>query len=142
MAYKIEATRKQVVIQHWDGSKKYMMAPNEYVGVVVGKEATDGEYVISDGVMAPGGAVPDHYHKWEDQTFHILQGTVDAKLGDTWVSAGAGDTIHCPRGVSHYMKNNSDQTVCAYDQLHFPRRPRRSVHGRNLPAERGWRTGL
>ncbi len=111
MADKIEATRKQIVIQHWDGSKKYMMAPNEYVGVVVGKEATDGEYIISDGVMAPGGAVPDHYHKWEDQTFHILQGTVDAKIGDTWVSAGAGDTIHCPRGVSHYMKNNSDQTV-------------------------------
>ncbi|CUK08349.1 hypothetical protein RUE5091_03068 [Ruegeria denitrificans] len=63
MTDQIETTNKQVVVRHWDGSKKYMMAPNEYVGVVVGKGATNSEYVISDGVMAPGGAVPDHYHK-------------------------------------------------------------------------------
>ena len=50
-----------------------MMAPNEYVGVLVGKEATNGEYVISDGVMTPGGTVPDRCHKLEDQTFHILE---------------------------------------------------------------------
>ncbi|WP_082643671.1 cupin domain-containing protein [Ruegeria denitrificans] len=41
----------------------------------------------------------------------MIDGTVDAKIGGEWVTANAGDTIHCPRGVSHYMKNNSDQTV-------------------------------
>lgn len=85
------------------------MSKTEYTGVVVGKDATDSEYVISDGVIAPGGFIPDHYHKWEDQTFHIIEGHLEAKIGDTVQRISTGDSIHCPRGVSHYIKNIGDQ---------------------------------
>lgn len=98
-------TSKQTVVKTWDNSKKYMMAENEFTGVVVGKEATNSEYVISNGVIAPGAFIPDHYHKWEDQTFHIIDGQLEAKIGDKYSILGPGDTAHCPRGVSHFMKN-------------------------------------
>ena len=106
---KTTETGKKTVIQKWNGSKKYYMAENEYVGVVVGKEATNSDYVITDGVIAPGGFVPDHYHKWEDQTFHIIHGELEVKIGEEIGTASAGDTIHCPRGVTHYMKNSGTE---------------------------------
>ncbi|CAB9498536.1 Cupin 2, conserved barrel [Seminavis robusta] len=108
---KTEDTVKQTVVSKWDGSKKYWMSNTEYTGVVVGKEATGGEYVITDGVIGPGGFVPDHYHKWEDQTFHVITGELQAKIGNETYQVGPGDTIHCPRGVSHFIENTGDTEV-------------------------------
>lgn len=108
MADRSTETQKKTVIAPWDGSQKFWMGPGEYTGLVVGKDATQSDYVISDGVIGPGGHIPDHYHKWEDQSFHIIEGDLEIKIGDTVSKAGPGDTIHCPRGVSHYMKNVGD----------------------------------
>jgi len=96
---------KTAIIRPWENSQKFWMADGEYAGIVVGKEVTGGSYVITNGVIAPGGFVPDHYHKWEDQTFHVIVGTLEAKIGDRVVEISEGDTVFCPRGVSHYMKN-------------------------------------
>ena len=106
---KIEKTSKKMIIQNWNGNhQKYWMSSTEYTGVVVGKDDTNGEYVISDGIIGPGGFIPDHYHKWEDQTFHVISGQLEAKIGQTseeFIAIGPGDTIHCPRGISHYIRN-------------------------------------
>ncbi|WP_255699781.1 hypothetical protein [Ruegeria alba] len=40
-----------------------MMAGNEFTRLVVGRDATNAEHVISNGVIAPGAFNPDHYHK-------------------------------------------------------------------------------
>ena len=82
--------------------------PEGESGVVLGKDATDGEYVVTDGVVPPGGHVPEHYHKWEDQTFHVIEGTLEARIGGKTSRIGQGDTIHCPRGVTHYIRNPGD----------------------------------
>ena len=87
------------------------MASGEYTHVIVGAAQSDSEYVISEGTMHPGGSIPDHYHKWEDQTFHIIKGQLEAKMGDETFFVGPGDSIHCPRGISHYMKNIGDETA-------------------------------
>jgi quercetin dioxygenase-like cupin family protein len=97
--------KKKAIISQWDDSKKFWMADGEFTAIVVGKEATGDAYVITNGVIASGGFVPDHYHKWEDQTFHVIEGSLEAKIGDEEIQVEAGDTIFCPRGVSHYMKN-------------------------------------
>jgi quercetin dioxygenase-like cupin family protein len=111
MTERTDATVKKTVIRHWDSSKKFWMSPTEYTGVVAGKQATGGEYVITDGIIGPGGFIPDHYHKWEDQTFHIIEGVLEAKIGAETVQLGSGDSVHCPRGVSHYMKNTGEATA-------------------------------
>ncbi len=105
MTEKLTRSDKKTVIARWDNSRNYMMAENEYTGVVAGTEATGGDYVISNGVIAPGAFIPDHYHKWEDQTFHIIEGRLEAKIGDAHFTLGPGDSVQCPRGVSHFMKN-------------------------------------
>ena len=111
MTNKTEETSKKVVVKKYDSSKKYWMTPQEFTGIVVSKEATNSEYVITDGIIEPGGFVPDHYHKWEDQTFHIMSGEVQAKIGNETHHLQAGDSVHCPRGVSHYMKNTGSTTA-------------------------------
>lgn len=108
MTQKSTKSRKNTVIRHWDGGKKFWMSPTEFTGVVVGKGDTASEYFISDGVIGPGGFIPDHFHKWQDQTFHILEDRLEAMIGDEVATVGPGETIHCPRGVSHYMRNVGD----------------------------------
>ena len=121
MTERTDATVKKTVIRHWDSSKKFWMSPTEYTGVVAGKQATGGEYVITDGIIGPGGFIPDHYHKWEDQTFHIIEGVLEAKIGAETVQLGSGDSVHCPRGCiplhEEYRRSHGP-----FDQLYFPRR--------------------
>jgi len=105
MKGKSELTNKHMVVQPVNKSKKYWMTDREFTSIIIGKEATDSEYVISDGIMVPGGFVPEHFHKWEDQTFHVLEGELEAKIGDEYFKIEVGDTIQCPRGVTHFMKN-------------------------------------
>ena len=109
MSEHVESTRKQIVVSAWDDSKKYLMADDEYTAVIVGADATDGEYVISTGQIGPGGFVPEHYHKWEDQTFHVIEGELMARIGGEEHQIHAGDSIHCPRGVTHFMINTGDK---------------------------------
>lgn len=116
---KITQTHKQTVVRKHLESKKYWMSQGEYVGIVVGKEATQNEYVISDGIIESGSFIPEHYHKWEDQTFHVIAGTLEAKIGNTVYTLGPGDTIQCPRGVSHYMKNIGTETASMISYI-FP----------------------
>lgn len=111
MKKKEEHTNKEVVVKSYSESKKFWMAEKEYTGIIVSKEQTNSEYIISDGVIQPGGFIPDHYHKWEDQTFHVMEGNLKAKIGNTWYTLKTGDSVHCPRGTSHYMKNEGDTTA-------------------------------
>ena len=111
MIKKIIKTNKSIVIskfgelQNKEDCNIFWMTENEFTKIIVGKKASNSEYVISEGVIEPEGFVPDHYHKWEDQTFHVIEGTLEAKIGNEPHQVGVGDSIHCPKGVSHYMKN-------------------------------------
>lgn len=111
MNKKIESTNKILIVSRKDESPQYWMAKGEYTNIIVSACQSNSDYVITDGIIQPGGFVPDHYHKWEDQTFHIVEGSVEAKIGNEWYSLCIGDTIHCPRGTSHYLKNNGTVTA-------------------------------
>lgn len=116
MIEKSETTKKKLVVSKKDESPKYWMAKGEYTNIIVSAQQTNNEYVITDGIIEVGSFVPDHYHKWEDQTFHIIEGKVKAKIGEQFYELTAGDTIHCPRGISHFIKNtgNSNARLVSY----------------------------
>lgn len=116
MNKRIVNTNKKTVIKKWESSKKFWMTESEFTGIVVGKEATNSEYVITDGIIEPNGFIPNHYHKWEDQTFHIIAGELEIIVGNEKMKVSSGDTIHCPRGVAHFMKNigNERAKVISY----------------------------
>ena len=108
---KRESTTKKIVIHRPGRGQRYWMSEREYTDVIAGKHSTDSEYVITDGIIEPGGFVPDHLHKWEDQTFHLMSGSALAKIGDDTHILHAGDSVHCPRGVSHFIKNNGNEPI-------------------------------
>lgn len=62
---------------------------------------TGGQYEIMVLEGEPGRGVPPHVHSGEEETFHVVAGSVRFRVGDDEVLATAGTTVHLPRGVTH-----------------------------------------
>jgi mannose-6-phosphate isomerase-like protein (cupin superfamily) len=57
---------------------------------------------------APHGDSPAlHVHQTEDEIFHVLEGQLRVRAGDTEVRIGAGETILGPKGVPHTYRVES-----------------------------------
>lgn len=81
----------------------------EYGYVRLGTEDTNGELVISDMRIRPGGAVIGaHIHPHIHERFTVLDGQVGYQLGDKKGVAVAGDVLDLPPGVLHDWWNASD----------------------------------
>ena len=61
---------------------------------------------IGDLTLAPGSKVTNHIHPTEEAMV-ILEGELDAVLGDDVVKVGPGQTVLAPPGVRHGFVNNS-----------------------------------
>jgi quercetin dioxygenase-like cupin family protein len=64
-----------------------------------------------EAIVAPGGGPPPHIHRYEDETFYILEGECRLLLDDEWITAGVGDFIHVPRGTVHRFHNQDTETM-------------------------------
>jgi quercetin dioxygenase-like cupin family protein len=74
----------------------------EHGYIRVGTDETDGQYMMADLRVKPGGAVlGEHIHKTLDERFTVLQGTIGYKLAGREGTAGAGEVIDLPRGIAH-----------------------------------------
>ena len=61
---------------------------------------------VGDLTLAPGSSVANHVHPTEEAMV-ILEGELDAVLGDDVVSVKAGQTVLAPPGVKHGFVNRS-----------------------------------
>ena len=61
---------------------------------------------VGDLTLAPGAKVANHIHPTEEAMV-ILDGELDAVLGDNVVSVKAGQTVLAPPGVKHGFVNRS-----------------------------------
>ncbi len=61
---------------------------------------------VGDVSLAPGAKVPNHIHPTEEAMV-IVEGQLDAVLGDDVVSVSAGQTVLAPAGVRHGFVNRS-----------------------------------
>jgi mannose-6-phosphate isomerase-like protein (cupin superfamily) len=69
-------------------------------------EGEDGISVME--TLAPhGDSAPLHVHRTEDEIFHVLEGELRMRAGDTEVKIGAGETILAPKGVPHTYRVES-----------------------------------
>jgi mannose-6-phosphate isomerase-like protein (cupin superfamily) len=69
-------------------------------------EGEDGISVME--TLAPhGDSPPLHVHKTEDEVFHLLEGELRMRAGDTELKLGAGETILAPKGVPHTYRVES-----------------------------------
>jgi quercetin dioxygenase-like cupin family protein len=52
-----------------------------------------------------------HMHPNSDDTFAVIDGTLEVCIDGEWRSVRAGETATAPAGVPHTFRNASDQTV-------------------------------
>jgi quercetin dioxygenase-like cupin family protein len=77
-----------------------------------GKE-TNGAYAQVEGMLAPRGEAPAHIHHREDETFYVLEGSIELRIGDVVHVVQAGDYMQVPRGTVHSLRNVGEHTARA-----------------------------
>ena len=61
---------------------------------------------VAELLYEPGGTSTTHYHPTEEAMV-ILEGEMEALLGDDIVTVNAGQTVLAPAGVKHRLANRS-----------------------------------
>lgn len=85
---------------------------NQMTFLITGKE-TGGDFFMSQISVPPGGGPPPHMHQREDESFHIIEGTLTMQVGGDTLTASRGDFVYLPRGIVHSFKNAADVTAKA-----------------------------
>ncbi len=80
---------------------------NQLTYLVTGQE-TGGAFFLAEMSVVPGGGPPPHIHSREDESFHILEGTLTIQVGGNTITASAGDFAFLPRGIAHSFKNTGN----------------------------------
>jgi len=62
---------------------------------------TNGVLGLFESHDPAGDGPPPHIHHREDETFHILEGDYEFRVGDRTIRAFPGDTLFAPRSVPH-----------------------------------------
>lgn len=85
--------------------------PGDRYRFLVTGEETGGAYFAMEALLPQGGGPPPHTHANEDETFYIVEGLVDFRLGERSVTAGPGDFVSVPRGEVHNFHNSRPETA-------------------------------
>ncbi len=79
--------------------------PGDSYRFLVTGEESGGAYFAMEAFVPPGGGPPPHIHRNEDETFYIVEGESEFRLGDQTITAGVGDFVSVPRGTVHCFHN-------------------------------------
>jgi quercetin dioxygenase-like cupin family protein len=72
-------------------------------------EDTGGRYAFFEVNVPPMDiGPPPHIHNNEDVAFYIVQGRFTFSLDDNEFNAKPGDFVFLPRGLKHWLRNESD----------------------------------
>jgi quercetin dioxygenase-like cupin family protein len=85
--------------------------PGDHYTFLVTGEESGGAYFAMEAMVPPGGGPPPHIHTREDETFYVLEGSIEFRLGDRTTTAGPGDFVNVPRGEVHCFHNVGTETA-------------------------------
>ncbi len=64
------------------GTGRMYWGPGDlYTFLVTGAESAGASFAM-EALVPPGGGPPPHTHRFEDETFYVLEGECDFRLGD------------------------------------------------------------
>jgi len=87
------------------GTGKTFWGPGDaYTFLATGAE-TNGAYFQLKAVVGVGGGPPPHLHHDEDETFYVVDGCLEMRLGEETISVNSGDYVSVPRGTVHSYRN-------------------------------------
>ena len=73
---------------------------------------TDGEAVVVETIVQPGGAVAAaHVHPAQSERFAVAEGTLALKVGRKQLELGPGDVAIVEPGTAHKFWNSGDEPV-------------------------------
>jgi mannose-6-phosphate isomerase-like protein (cupin superfamily) len=87
-----------------DSGPSFWGPGDRYTFLVTGAQS-DGAYFIMEAIVPPEGGPPPHIHHREQESFYVLDGTLDIQMGDRTVRASTGDFVHIPCGTIHCFRN-------------------------------------
>ena len=76
--------------------------------------------------VVPGATITTHIHPDTEEAMVIVEGELEAVLGDETVTLGPGDTVLAPAGVKHGFVNRSDEKaalLAVFPKTEFQRIP-------------------
>lgn len=87
------------------GQGKELGVVGQRITIKLTGNETGGVFSMWQDVTPPHGGPPPHVHRWEDETFFVLEGEFEFTVGGQAHRASAGATLYCPRNVPHSFKN-------------------------------------
>jgi quercetin dioxygenase-like cupin family protein len=93
-----------------DTGPAYWGPGDRYTFLVTGEES-GGAYFAMEALVPPGGGPPPHIHTREDETFYLIDGQIEFRLGERTILAGPGDFVNVPRGTVHCFHNTGNATA-------------------------------
>jgi quercetin dioxygenase-like cupin family protein len=68
-------------------------------------EDTGGAFTAFEMTVAPHSAPPPHIHHQADETFYVLEGTLEVSDGERTIEVATGAWVYVPRGTIHTWRN-------------------------------------
>ena len=77
------------------------MVLGDAVRILLSGKETDSGLTLIQITSPVGCGVPWHVHANEDETFHIIKGSVEFSLPGKTIIANAGEMVFAPRNIAH-----------------------------------------
>ncbi len=101
--------------------------------ILVDGEQSGGRYSLMEQWMRKGAGPPLHVHGFNDEHFYVLDGQMEMQVGETRMTAGAGQSVWIPRRTPHGFKVTSE--ICHALNSYTPAGFEQAVKGLAKPAE-------
>src|SRR4051812_36890096 len=70
------------------------------------RPAPEGDAVLVEMWVEPGGGVPPHVHPSMEERFEVISGELSFLSGRKWQTAAPGETVVVPAGTRHAYRNS------------------------------------
>ncbi|CAF0985274.1 unnamed protein product [Adineta steineri] len=85
--------------------------PNAIYKIIVRGNETVNQFTIVEGIVYINEGAGNHYHMREDETFFVINGTLQFYVNGDQFCAQAGTTVYIPRNASQSLRNLNTKPV-------------------------------
>jgi mannose-6-phosphate isomerase-like protein (cupin superfamily) len=75
------------------------------VAIHLTRKQTGGRFSLSEALFPPGSDVGLHLHRQEDESLHVLEGTIALQIGTEHADLTAGQSCFIPSKTPHRIRN-------------------------------------